>query len=423
MSRRLLIAGPVFHGAQDGGLHIALNDLARELQRFGWEVESAVEESAANGHPASPAPFTHALHSPLARLKRWPLVSALWRCLPVVLRRCISFAAMPRELFEDASATLRSLEERLTRDAQYDAVLLCVDGSMPGTAACVMHRHPRVLVLSLGGLAEELGAAWWPVARRIARFRLGGEMHPLLFRRIAPEQVVRAVFASEAWRLNAVQAGLDPLRSETVYFGIPVGPIAPRPPVTRGRILWIGRLIPAKGLHHLLEALPELRRHLPEFSVTAIAGPGPQAYREELEALVNRLGLGKHVEIRSGVERQALQAIYAEHDVLFFHSENPEPVALTLLEAFAAGIPVVATQPQTPSDTLNHNLTCLLCPPHAPQQLADALRALLDDPARAKALRTAARDHVEQHYSSQRMGERFNGLLDALLHTQDGQRV
>lgn len=414
MSRKLLIAGPVFSGARDGGLYLALNDLAEELRRRGWDVETAIDGSGGGGRTADPAPFTHALHSPLARLKVWPLVSWCWQWFPVGLRRRISIAAMPRSFFQDASESLRTLEQRLTQNGPCDAFLLCVDGATPGATGLALERHPRVLLLSMGALGDEFGASWWHAARGIARLRLGPKVHSHLFRPAAQERVSRAVFVSEAWRQHAVNAGLDEDRTALIYFGVPLAPHGAHSRESRGRILWVGRLTPAKGLHYLIEALPCIREQIPNATITAIAGPGPAAYRKEIEALVRRHHVEAFVTVREGVDRHVLQHCYAEHDVLFFHSENAEPVALTLLEAFASGIPVVATRPRAACDALQDRVTCLLASSQNASSLADRIITVLNDPARAETLSQAARELVEREFSSQRMGERFAALLDAL---------
>ena len=63
--------------------------------------------------------------------------------------------------------------------------------------------------------------------------------------------------------------------------------------------------------------------------MTVVAGQGEAAYRELIDGLM--AGLGDVVEIRPAVARERLPELFAEHDALFFHSENREPVALVLM--------------------------------------------------------------------------------------------
>jgi glycosyltransferase involved in cell wall biosynthesis len=266
-------------------------------------------------------------------------------------------------------------------------------------------------MISLFDLREKMRAGWLRWARLVAWWHLRQQLHPFLFRRLAPAKVRLALFGSAQWRREAVQTGLPANKARTIYFGIPLPEPQPRPPETRHRILAVGRLSPEKGVHHLLRALPLIRQSIGDVTLTIIAGPGPTGYRQVLLDLIKDSNLEAIVTILPGVERAALQAAYATHDVLYFYSIFAEPVALVLMEAFAAGLPVVASQSRANAGLIQDALTCLCYDPRDPQSLARAMVAMLADPALGHSLAANALRLVRQEYSLEKMGQAYDEVL------------
>src|SRR5690606_3489981 len=174
---------------------------------------------------------------------------------------------------------------------------------------------------------------------------------------------------------------------DSAAFGVP------RPP--RGdtlRVVYVGRVIPDKGVHVLLDAVVALAR--PDVELTILGRPGFAAdapltgYERELRRAAERAA--GPVRFGSFVPRPELPALLAAADVVVVPSVWPEPFALTALEGMAAGAAVVASDvggvPEAVGDA------GVLVPPGQPRALADALESLADD---ATALDRAARAAVE----------------------------
>lgn len=398
--KRLLLLAPVVERGFVGGLQFALMDLRRELERLGWEVEAPLrrdEEAAleASVRPAAPR---------VARLQRHPALLRLRARVPAGARLTASSLVDGRGEADAAARNLAWAEERLRAAERYDAVLVCLDTNVRGMLALALARHPRVTVLSLAALAEELQPVGWGLVRRL-RAR-----HPFHYLPAKAARIRCAIFASERWREDAVRAGLPAEVAHTVYFGIPVGPRPVRERAGR-RLLWVGRLAPEKGLHLLLAAMPRLRERLPGVTLTAVAAQGEGTYRELIGRLVARAGLGDVVTLHPPVAREELPAIYAAHDALFFHSINPEPVALVLLEAYANGLPVVANRAST--DLVEDGVTCATYDPGDEASIARAFERLLTDGALRAGLADRARARVEARYSRAAMGAAYDRLLRA----------
>jgi glycosyltransferase involved in cell wall biosynthesis len=357
-------------------------------------------------------------YSRLSKGQRWPALLKLWlERVPGGLRRVFSQLALPRAYYATAAHNLRAAERQICA-AEYDVLLVHVDATPPGLcalAATLAAQQGRPLALvSMQGLAQELRAVNWGMARRLAHIYLGAACPPALFQPIRPAQAPQTIFASATWQAQAVCAGFPEERAHTIYFGVPLPPAKPRPAEPGQRILWVGRLSAEKGLHLLLHALPALRRRLPQVTVTAIAAQGSSAYRQLIADLIHRLELSDIVTVHPPVPRAALGEAYAAHDALFFHSIFDEPVALVLMEAFAAGLPVAASA-AAGTQLVRANETCLTYDPLQPATVADALHALLTQASLRERLTANAQRLVRAEFSLEAMGQSYDALLRTCL--------
>ncbi len=161
-------------------------------------------------------------------------------------------------------------------------------------------------------------------------------------------------------------------------------------------VMNVARLQPHKGHADLLRAVPAILKLCPD-TIVAIVGKAGSAqqevYRQELIRLSDELGVADHVRFLGFVPDDDLAALYREATVLA-HPSRSEGYGLTLLEAMAAGLPVVATEADGPAAILRHEQTGLLVPIGRPDALASALLRVLGDPAFRRRLSDAAGAYV-----------------------------
>jgi len=406
-AERILICGPVFPAGTVGGLPLALADLAASLEQLGWVVDVAVTPLSlglgARDEYASVPAWTR---------RRWAWVPSL-RFLPEGVRTWLQHLLLGGGIARTQSDAFVALESRLAQ-VSYAAVIACVSRECPGVAAFATSRHPRVLLLSLNGLASELRLARWLGLPRLLARRAYRNMHQDCYRAIGVDQIRHVVFASQSWRDEGVAAGVPADVAQVIPFGCAgTGRLAPLRPIT-GRLLWVGRCSREKGLHLFLEAVAILRRTR-AVALTAICGPGPENYRTFIEQRIADLRLGDIVELRSALPRDALQNAYRDHDVLLFQSPFREPSALVLMEAFSAGIPVVAPGPGMASGLIVPDETCICFGTADPETVSVAIdRALSDGSLRCR-IRVAAHELVRREYSVEVMGSRYDRLLQRIL--------
>jgi glycosyltransferase involved in cell wall biosynthesis len=170
-------------------------------------------------------------------------------------------------------------------------------------------------------------------------------------------------------------------------------------------VLTVARLDGQKGIAHLLEAVATL----PNASF-AIAGDGPN--RAALEQRAATLGVSDRVRFLG--HRHDVPALLAAAD-LFVLPSLYEGLPLSVLEAMAAGVPVVATAIGGTDEVVRDGETGTLVPPANSEALAAAIGRALADRDRASRLALAARSLVAREYSVTSMVGSVSRLYDELL--------
>jgi glycosyltransferase involved in cell wall biosynthesis len=170
-------------------------------------------------------------------------------------------------------------------------------------------------------------------------------------------------------------------------------------------VLSLARLNGRKGLGTLLEAAALV----PE-AAFAVAGEG--AERPALEARIRDLGLEHRFRLLG--QRDDVPALLANSDV-FVLSSTREGLPLSVLEAMAAGRPVVASAIGGTDEVVTAGETGLLFPPGDAPALAQALRRLFADPDLANRLSGAARVRVRNEFAAEIMTRRVEAIYEELL--------
>ena len=161
-----------------------------------------------------------------------------------------------------------------------------------------------------------------------------------------------------------------------------------------GYLLFVGRLRVRKGVEVLLAALAELRRR-GSAAVLRIAGDGE--HRPRLERAVDELGLRDAVTFLGTCDGPRVRRLLAGAAALVVPSIY-EGMPLVVLEAMAAGVPVVGSRVSGIPEVVVDGETGWLVPPEDPAALAGALAAVLAEPAEARRRGEAGRLRVEERY-------------------------
>lgn len=226
---------------------------------------------------------------------------------------------------------------------------------------------------------------------------------------------VLAVSSSDLTGLTAGGYG-PPTRLRLLHYGLPDPEVVPRDlarealGVTSGVpvVGLVARLHPQKGVETFLRAAALVHRHRPEVKF-AIVGTG--ALEAPLRSLGDALGLGPVVRWATGGVKGVTMMPAFDVAVL---SSRWEGLPLVLLEYMALRRPIVATTVQGCLDAVSDQ-EALLVPPDAPQAMAAAIDALLEDRGLADRRAAAARARFEEQFTLTRMIERIVTLYEEVV--------
>ncbi len=215
--------------------------------------------------------------------------------------------------------------------------------------------------------------------------------------------------------------GIPRERIEIVPLGVDVRDIAdPKSEIRNPKseiptVGYLARLAPEKGLHVLADAFILLRQ-MPgmeqvRLKIAGWLGEASRKYADEVFAKLRAAGLGEAFEYVGEVDRRGKLAFLESIDVLSVPTTYREPKGLFVLEALAAGVPVVQPDHGAFPEVLEELGGGLLHRPEDPQHLAERLRELLLDAPRLEALGQAGRQAVLASRNHRLMAERTAAVL------------
>lgn len=179
------------------------------------------------------------------------------------------------------------------------------------------------------------------------------------------------------------------------------------------RILFVGRLVEKKGVAQLIDALVILRGLRPTLRLD-VAGDGP--LRRNLEMRAASLGLGAAVRFHGSLPPSAIATLLQSASVAVVPSVvdaggDQEGLGLVTIEAMGCGCPVVASDLPAIRDVVESGRTGLLAKPGDPEDLAQKIQAVFDDPDTARTMADAARQFVAERYDWETVADAYAALF------------
>ncbi|HXF57235.1 MAG TPA: glycosyltransferase family 4 protein [Actinomycetota bacterium] len=189
---------------------------------------------------------------------------------------------------------------------------------------------------------------------------------------------------------------------------------AAAPPVGGRRLLWVNRLDPQKGFGVALEAFVRLARDLPDLELVVVGDGRDRRLLGGLPAHVRA-----RVDLRGAVPHEALPAHFAGASAFVAPALGQESFGMVLVEAMAAGVPVVASDIPGYREVVRDGVDGLLVPPADPEALAAAVRRVLEEPGLAERLRAGGRARAEE-FRWEAVVERVEGAYREALEPPRG---
>ncbi len=284
--------------------------------------------------------------------------------------------------------------------------LQCISRSHPRGVTRILGRLPSALMHAVLGIyyakncsrgLSRRDMALWPRRRDFLLQALGQADH--------------VVFPSDATRA-ALQASIAPERSSVIPYGLPPqwfrqhqppppGPLEPAA-LTLG---YAGALLPHKGVHVLIEAVRQL-----QWTQTRVRVAGPSNNPIYLEHL-RKSGAGLNLEFTGALPVERMPDFLASLDVLILPSLWPENLPFAMLEAHAAGVPVIASRLSGVEEQIGNE--ALLFEPGAAADLARALEGFRRSPLTARPRRVQ---------TAEEMADRTLAVYERILHPNANRR-
>jgi glycosyltransferase involved in cell wall biosynthesis len=209
--------------------------------------------------------------------------------------------------------------------------------------------------------------------------------------------------------------GLPPHKVRMIYNGIDTarfnrsaggsnGAKAARPTVTM-----VARMSTEKDFESLLCAAPAIRAQIPDVEIRLV-GDGP--LRPALEKLASELGLAGTATFLGKRDDVALQL---QRSHVFVLSTMTEGLSISLLEAMACGLPIVATSVGGNPEVVVDGQTGFLVPLQSPNELADRIVWLLTHPHQAEAMGSAGRERIAKYFDVRGTAAAYEALYGELI--------
>ena len=277
---------------------------------------------------------------------------------------------------------------------------------MLGGLAAALTRRPVVTTLHTGGEGQALRG----------RHRIEDAASRLWTRRFLAVSEAVAAFQSGArglpsGRMEVLHSGVDvdhfrtvpESRSSALRADLGLGSMAPI-------LVHVGRLAKEKGQRHLV---PMMRPVLERWPRAALLLVGEGEERNAIEAAAHTHGVA-HAVILAGA-RSDIPELLSVADLFLFPSKPGEGLGLALLEAMAAGKPVVASDLPALAEVVREARSGLLAPPGDPRALARAALDILGLPDRGRAMGREGRRIVERRFSADRAVARLAEIYRTVL--------
>jgi glycosyltransferase involved in cell wall biosynthesis len=213
---------------------------------------------------------------------------------------------------------------------------------------------------------------------------------------------------------------VPPAKTCVIYGGVDVRRFHPDPSVTRRGILFVGRVTPHKGIDRLIAALPSGS----QLTIAGSTGHDRRLPERGYPGLLARLAAGRAVAFTGSVSERDLPGLYQRAAVVALPSVHQtcygrrvaisELLGLSLLEAMASGVPVVASRIGGVPEIVRDGETGFLVEPGAVDELRDRLAILLADRSLARRMGDRARELTLERFTWEQCADRCLSAYEQL---------
>ena len=233
-----------------------------------------------------------------------------------------------------------------------------------------------------------------------------------------------AIFASSYLKEVAHLMGKEISSAPVVLWGVPVPAGVDFAPPSPASILYVGQVVPLKGVHTVVEAVGILKKEhgVSSISLTVVGDFGfDSEYVGHLEELVERYGISDRVRFTGKVAPEEIREYLDSHGLFVFPSKWDEPFGISQVEAMAAGLIVLGTATGGSAEIINDGVNGLRFEREDCRDCARQILRLLEDPELCRRLTAGGRASVAADFNFTRVVDDLERLLEDGRRTTTGR--
>jgi len=299
----------------------------------------------------------------------------------------------------------------------YSGTTICWDAEKTGIPVAYFVSDPWLSQLEADmviGLLRSFGGSW---RRRLMRLAAAAYLTIRGVRPRGPLNPRLAQFCSRFLLNQAIESGIHCRQADVIHWGVDTSAVVPATPTWRPtRLLYVGQIAEHKGFHTALAAFAAFARNVEPGATLTVAGAYTfPEYEKRMVSLIDQLEVGGRVRFLGQLPREQVAAVYAAHDLLIFPSSWDEPFSIGLVEAMAAGLPVVTTLTGGTGEIARDCENVVTFAVGSSDGCAAAIERLHSDRELFERIRSNARRQVTQSYDIEHMVDRIEHSLMNLI--------
>ena len=209
----------------------------------------------------------------------------------------------------------------------------------------------------------------------------------------------RAQAFSRQAHFRVIPNGIDPEDFLTLQ---------PQPDADTLRLVTVARIVERKGMQSIVAALPEIIKRTDGHVAYTIIGDGP--YRADIERQATELGVSSYMQITGMIDRSLVLDTLCKNDI-FLLTSHWEGMPNVVLEAMAAGLPILMTDCEGSAELVHDNGYVLALQGDVVAQIVDAVMKLYHDPALRTRMGNASRQRIMESFTWEKAADAYLALF------------
>ncbi|WP_309248940.1 glycosyltransferase family 4 protein [Paenibacillus sp. MZ04-78.2] len=221
-------------------------------------------------------------------------------------------------------------------------------------------------------------------------------------------KVANRIVVPSRWELAKLKKLYPFCAKKTIIIKHGVNALTSKTRAPRSRLLFVGRLVPSKGIEPLLQAIALLKHKNKKVKLHVI-GKGNKIYFRRLKLLVKRLNIQSDVRWHGFRKQRQVQKRYASYGAVVMPSILEESFGLVALEALASGVPLIATRSGGLSEIVNSSVAQVI-PKAKSRAIASAIEKMWSNPSVTRK-RVIAGRKLASRYRWPRIADQYKKLV------------